>query len=212
MRRKPTGATLRYFSIRGVVASRDPPLPCLCAAWIPITLQWFRRIRLCDSVCQTNFRTWWCLAKGQSSSPAAWGILVLCAFESLPSLNFTKCISFPGSSCCSKVYDTWAIMAIKHMLCWDLGSLHVCNLLFLPPPHPIWRHKVLMAKDLCAKWFHYIQKPLPLARKSRCSGIRGHTPTQTNTWTQSGKYTHTVVVSCLITLASDRKWPILILL
>lgn len=137
-------------------------------------------------MCQANFSTWLCLVKGQSSSPAAWWIFVPCASERLPSWNFTKCISFliilfKGIRYVCNYYH-------KARLCWALGSLHFCNWLFLST---IRSHEVLMAKDQCAKWFHYIQKPLPLAKKSH--GL-GKEPQQTNTYTLTHIYTYSSAV------------------
>ncbi len=65
----------------------------------------------------------------------------------------------------------------KARLCWALDSLHFCNWLFLSS---IRSHKVLMAKDQCAKWFHYIQNPLP---KKEPQLRRRDTRKQTNTYT-----------------------------
>lgn len=45
-----------------------------------------------------------------------------------------------------------------------LGSLYFCDWLFLSP---IRSHKVLMAKDQCAKCFHYIQKTIATFGKKK---------------------------------------------
>lgn len=70
----------------------------------------------------------------------------------------------------------------KARLCWALSSLHFCNWLVVSP---IRSHEVLMAKDQCTKWFHYIQKALCLAkRKKPWLRWRGtHTHTEANTYT-----------------------------
>lgn len=94
----------------------------------------------------------------------------------------------------------------KARLCWALDSLHFCNWLFLSP---IRHHKVLMAKDQCAKWFHYIQNPLP-KKEPRLWQRDTHRNKQTHT--QRAAHTHTEVKSCTIISAGNRKLTSLITL
>ena len=179
-------------------------------------------MRWYDTVCQTNFSKWFCLVRGQNRSLLQRGGFQFRArLWKVTRFNFYQIYLRPGLIILFKGIRYVRNYRHKAGLCWAPSSLHLCNWLFLSP---IRSHKVLVAKDQCAKWFHYIQKPFGKRKKKRerershgsVNGTYTHSQRNKQTYaldhTHTHTHTHTAVKSCTIISASNRKLTILIML
>ena len=152
-------------------------------------------MRWYDTVCQTNFSKWFCLVRGQNRSLLQRGGFQFRArLWKVTRFNFYQIYLRPGLIILFKGIRYVRNYRHKAGLCWAPSSLHLCNWLFLSP---IRSHKVLVAKDQCAKWFHYIQKPFGKRKKKRerekprLSQRDVHTLTEKQTNIRIGPHTHT---------------------